>query len=482
VPEVNVALALEMAADGLGDRVLVGSHDDGVSASVLRSRARALAGDLPTGIRALACLEPSSERIPVALFAAAWAGVSYAPLNYRLPEEATAELVVRLQPAALLEADRPLTEGDAAMPFPDDPANPAVLLFTSGTSAAPKAAVLTHENLLAYLLNTLEFASAGEEEAVLLAVPPFHIAGVAAVLSATYVGRRIVPLAQFDAAGWLAAARAESVTHAFVVPTMLARIVEELRRDPTAAPPSLRHLAYGGARLPLPVLEHALALLPPDVDLVNAYGLTETSSTVCVLGPEDHRAALAADDPAVRARLGSAGRPVTGVELGIVDESGAALPAETVGEIRVRGDQVGGGYLDQSAARTDDGWLCTGDRGWLDADGYLFVEGRGDGTIIRGGENIAAAEIEDALLAHPGVSAAAVVGLPDPEWGEQIAAMVVGRAGAAVDAERLRDFVRERLGTLKTPQVIILREALPQTATGKILYRAIREELGAMRS
>jgi acyl-CoA synthetase (AMP-forming)/AMP-acid ligase II len=480
VPEVNVALALEMAADGLGDRVLVGSRDDGVSASGLRARARALARDLPPDIRALACLEPSSERIPVALFGAAWAGVSYAPLNYRLPEEATAELVARLQPAALLEPNRPATEGDTAMPFPDDPANPAVLLFTSGTSAAPKTAVLTHENLLAYVLNTLEFASAGEEEAVLLAVPPFHIAGVAAVLSATYVGRRVVPLARFDASGWLAAARAESVTHAFVVPTMLARIVEDLRRDPTAAPPSLRHVAYGGARMPLPVLEEALALLP-HVDFVNAYGLTETSSSVCVLGPEDHRAALAANDPAVRARLRSAGRPVTGVEVGIVDETGAPLPARAVGEIRVRGDQVGGGYLDHSVSRTDDGWLCTGDRGWLDADGYLFVEGRGDETIIRAGENIAAAEIEDALLAHPGVSAAAVVGLPDPEWGEQIAAMVVGRAGTALEVAPLQEFVRDRLGTLKTPDVITLRGALPQTATGKILYREVREELGTMR-
>jgi fatty-acyl-CoA synthase len=174
--------------------------------------------------------------------------------------------------------------------YAEDPARPAVLLFTSGTSAAPKAAVLHHDNLAAYLFNTVEFASAGEDEATLLAVPPFHIAGVAAVLSSAYAGRRIVPLDRFEAAAWLRLARDQAVTHAMVVPTMLARIVTALEADPTLYPPALRSLAYGGARMPAPVLERALALLP-GTGFVNAYGLTETSSTVAVLGPEDHRTA-----------------------------------------------------------------------------------------------------------------------------------------------------------------------------------------------
>jgi acyl-CoA synthetase (AMP-forming)/AMP-acid ligase II len=217
--------------------------------------------------------------------------------------------------------------------------------------------------------------------------------------------------------------------------------------------------------MPAPVLERALALLP-DTEFVNAYGLTETSSTVCVLGPDDHRAAHDSDDPAVRARLGSVGRPVPGIEVRVVDD-----------EIQVRGAQVSGEYVGQGSQRDDDGWLRTGDRGRIDSEGYVFVDGRGDDTIIRGGENLAPAEIEDALLRHPAVAGAAVVGIPDPEWGERVAAMVVARPGASLDTDELRSFVHDHLGSLKTPQVLVVADELPHTATGKILRREVRADL-----
>ena len=217
--------------------------------------------------------------------------------------------------------------------------------------------------------------------------------------------------------------------------------------------------------MPTPVLEQALALFP-DTEFVNAYGLTETSSTVCLLGPEDHRRAHGSDDPAQRARLASVGRPVPGVEVRVVD-----------GEIWVRGDQVAGEYLDAESHRDADGWLHTGDRGAMDADGYVFVEGRGDDVIIRGGENVSPAEVEDTLLRHPAVAGAAVVGVPDAEWGERIGAMVVLRAGAALDVDELRGFVRDRVGSLKTPEVFVVREELPHTPTGKVLRRAVRADL-----
>lgn len=472
---MNIATILDMAADGFGERVAIGPRDGGLRVRDLRERARGLATHLPSGIAALATLAPMNEVTPIALFGAAEAGVSYAPLNFRLPETVQSELLDRIRPVAVL--DPAWTVADtSARSYPEEPDHAAVLLFTSGTSSAPKIAVLDHDNLLAYVFNTLDFASADEDEAALVAVPPFHIAGVAAILSATFVGRRVVPLAHFDAAEWCAVAGDEAVTHAFVVPTMLARIVEVIEHDRAAVPPTLRHLAYGGARMPLPVLERALALLP-DVAFVNAYGLTETSSTVCVLGPNDHRIAMASRDPAVRARLTCAGRPVPGIELRIVNDDNQSIGADLVGEIQLRGAQIGGKYIEGEARLADDGWLSTGDNGWLDGEGYLFVEGRGDGTIIRGGENIAAAEVEDALLAHPRVSAAAVVGLPDPEWGEAIAAMVAARPGELVTAEELREFAHEHLGSLKTPAVVIVREALPQTPTGKILHRMVREEL-----
>ena len=475
---MNIAMLLDMAADGYGDRTAIGSRDGGVSYTELRDRARAIAKHVETtDAHTLALIDETSTLVPAALFGAAWAGVSYAPLNYRLPSEARHELLHRLRPTVIADGSwLGLPTDDRA--FPDDPARPAVLLFTSGTSAEPKAAVLEHDQLLAYQLNTVEFASAGDDEAVLLAVPPFHIAGVTAMLSSTYAGRRIVPLPRFSADAWLELAVAEGVTHTFLVPTMLTRVVHALEAGSLAPPSTLRHLAYGGARMPAPVLERALELLP-DAGFVNAYGLTETSSTVTVLGPDDHRAAVASPDPAVRARLGSAGLPVPGVEVRIVDGDGTEVGVGELGEIALRGAQVSGDYVGRGSQRDAEGWLRTGDQGRLDGDGYLFVEGRGDDTIIRGGENLAPAEIEDALLAHPAVGAAAVVGIADEEWGERVVAMVSLRLGVAATEDELRGFVRDRLGTMKAPELVAIRDELPQTATGKILRRQIREELGA---
>ena len=457
-------MILEMAADGLGDRRAVGD----LTYADIRAAARGVAARLGASeapVTTLASLLPNGDHLPVALFGASWAGVSYAPLNFRLPLASQADLLARLEPAARFD-EAWMGGPDDGRPFVDEPERPAVLLFTSGTSAAPKAAVLHHDNLAAYLFNTLEFGSAGEEEAALVAVPPFHIAGVAAVLSSTYVGRRIVPMARFDADDWLKLAAAESVTHAFVVPTMLARIVAVLEDDRGRRPPALRSLAYGGARMPAPVLERALELLP-DVDFVNAYGLTETSSTVAVLGPDDHRAAVTSDDPVVRRRLESCGRAVPGVEFRIVE-----------GEVWIRGDQVGGGYVGTESQVDAEGWLHTGDQGLLDDEGYLFVLGRGDDVIIRGGENISPTEIEDTLLRHPTVAAAAVVGLPDVEWGEKVAAMVVLRSGdEPLDEDELREWSRRELGSIKAPEVVVVADDLPQTPTGKVLRREVRERL-----
>jgi acyl-CoA synthetase (AMP-forming)/AMP-acid ligase II len=216
--------------------------------------------------------------------------------------------------------------------------------------------------------------------------------------------------------------------------------------------------------MPVTVLERALAAFPA-TDFVNAYGLTETSSTIAVLGPDDHRAALSGDEVA-RGRLSSVGRLVPGIEVEIRDE-----------EIWVRGEQVSGEYLGLAAAVDADGWFPTKDRGWVDDEGYLFIEGRSDDTIIRGGENIAPAEIEDVLLEHPGVLQVAVVGLPDEEWGQRLAAAVVRRPGVDVDADELRAFAKERLRSSKTPDVIEFRDDLPMTDTGKLLRRAVLADL-----
>jgi acyl-CoA synthetase (AMP-forming)/AMP-acid ligase II len=254
---------------------------------------------------------------------------------------------------------------------------------------------------------------------------------------------------------------------------MLDRIVAVLETERTPLP-TLRSLAYGGSKVALPLVRRALSLLP-DVGFVNAYGLTETSSTIAVLGPEDHRAARRGD-PVATARLSSAGRVLPTVEIQVRGLEGA-LTTDEPGEIWVRGEQVSGEYAGRAAPLDADGWFPTRDRGWVDADGYLFIEGRSDDTIIRGGENIAPAEIEEVLLGHPDIEQCAVVGVPDDEWGQRIAAVVVARPGTALDAAAVQDFARASLRGSKTPQDVTFAEALPFTETGKLLRRVVQADL-----
>jgi acyl-CoA synthetase (AMP-forming)/AMP-acid ligase II len=485
---VDLDLVLDMVRDSDPDRTVITVGASSLSAAELHERAGALAQVLLTeGADALVHVAGNSFAFPVALFAAARAGVPLVPLNYRLSAEQLDRLVAA-HPNALivhdssapdalrsqgLSVEQVLALPAAASAGPSDDELPAVLLYTSGTTAEPKAAVLRHRHLLAYLLGTVDFGAAAAEEAALVTVPPYHVAGVANLLSNLFAGRRIVYLDGFTARTWVDTVRREGVTQAMVVPTMLARVVDLLEQQPVELP-ELRSLSYGGARMPLPILQRALALLP-SAGFVNAYGLTETSSTIALLGPQDHRSALASDDKAVRARLGSVGKLLPGIELEVRDELGAVLPAGERGLLYLRGDQVSGEYRGGSAL--EDGWFPTRDLGWLDEGGFLFVEGRADDTIIRGGENIAPAEIEDVLLEHVGVADVVVVGVPDDEWGQRIAAVVVAAPGAAVGADELREWVRARLRGSKTPDFVEFRTELPRTDTGKVLRRSILADL-----
>jgi acyl-CoA synthetase (AMP-forming)/AMP-acid ligase II len=477
----NIAMLLDLAADAMGDRVGIGGRDDGLTYAEIRRLARAAAPEVAaTANGSLAYADANSLAVPVALFAAAWAGVSYAPINYRLPAAQQQALVERLGTGYLVEADTSsawldklrASANDDELAYPDDPSHPAILLFTSGTSAEPKAAVLDHDNLLSYIWNSVEPMSAGEDEATLVVVPPFHIAGVAGTLSAIYAGRRIISLPKFTPEAWLDAVRDEHVTHAMVVPTMLARIVSVLEAQGGEELPSLRTLSYGGARMPVPVLERALELFP-NAGFVNAYGLTETSSTVALLGPEDHRTALAGD----RRRLASVGKPLPGIEVEVVDEDDKPVAPNQEGRIRIRGPQVSGNYVGQDGGVDAEGWLVTGDIGTVDEDGYIYVQGRADDVIIAGGENLSPGEIEDCLLRHPCVDGAAVVGVPDQEWGEKVAAMVT--VVTEVSTDDLADWVRNDLGGLKAPKLIVIAEELPMTPTGKVLRREVRTQLSS---
>jgi long-chain acyl-CoA synthetase len=499
---MNISTILDMAAEAFGERTGVVNGDTRIDYATLRARAYAAARAIrASGAQNLAMLDVSSPAVPVAIFGAAYAGVPYVPLNYRLTKPEINELLARVAPACVVVGDayRALIEprddlqlvsraeflalpsaGDEPPQPDEDPRAIAVQLFTSGTTGKPKAAILRHENLMSYIMGTVEFASADEADAIVVTVPPYHIAGISAVLSSTYACRRIVQLENFEPRAWLTAMRNESVSNAFLVPTMLQRIVEHLDAAGEAPNlPALRALAYGGGKMPLSTITRAMALFP-NVDFTNAYGLTETSSTVAVLGPEDHRAAAVSDDPKIRRRLGSVGKPAA-VEIEIRDEDGKVLGPEEAGLVFVRGPQVSGEYLPQAGqslgSQLDaDGWFPTKDRGYLDADGYLYLDGRADDVIVRGGENISPGEIEDVLLTHPAVADCACVAMPDEQWGEGVAAAIVLKPGAKADAAELQELVKARLRSSRVPQKIVFKDALPYNETGKVLRRVIRQE------
>jgi acyl-CoA synthetase (AMP-forming)/AMP-acid ligase II len=499
-------MLLEMLAEGDPDRVVVGPADGGLTAAGLLEQARRAAVYLSkSGAETVGYFGLNSDVLPVALFGAALAGVPFAPINYRAPDEQLRGIVGRvagglwvadddeIDRLRALSAEHVVTKAELAAALDDtgagagldgadlpfvDPDSVAVLLFTSGTTSEPKAAVLRHRHLVSYIISSVEFLGCAPDEAQLICVPPYHIAGIAAVLSSLYAGRRIMYLPTFDAHEWVRVAAGESITNAMVVPTMLGRILAAVE-EVGAAPPALRHLSYGGGRMPLELVERTLQDLP-HVDLVNAYGLTETSSTIAMLTPDDHREAFASTDPAVRARLGSVGRPLPALEVEVRGLDGEQLAAGKKGEIWVRGEQVAGEYVGRSML-TDDGWFQTRDAGWFDADGFLYVDGRLDDVIVRGAENISPGEVEDVLLAHPAVAEAAVVGIPDTEWGEAVAAVVVLRHDASpsdsTSAEELQTWVRERLRSTKMPVVVDFRDELPYSPTGKLLRRVLRDEL-----
>ncbi len=489
-------MLLEMAAEGSPGRIVLGSHDGGITAAELLERSRRAAVYFEkSGAEAVGYFGVNSDVLPIALFGAALAGVPFAPINYRAPDEQLKGILGRVAGGLMIADDdeverlgacgaqHVVTKGELAAAIAEpvsgehpfvDPEEIGVLLFTSGTTSEPKAAVLRHRHLVSYIISSVEFMGCEPTEAQLICVPPYHIAGIAAVLSSLYAGRRIMYLPAFESGAWVRLAIDERITHAMVVPTMLGRILQAVE-DAGTELPALRHLSYGGGRMPLELVERTLRDMP-HVDLVNAYGLTETSSTIAMLTPDDHREAFASQDPVVRARLGSVGRPLPSLEVEVRGADEAALAAGEKGEIWVRGEQVAGEYVGHTTL-TEEGWFRTRDSGWFDSHGFLYIDGRLDDVIVRGAENISPGEIEEVLMAHAAVAEAAVIGIPDAEWGEAVAAVVVLHPGAAATEGELQEWIRARLRSTKMPCVVEFRDELPYSPTGKLLRRVLRDEL-----
>ncbi|TAK34608.1 MAG: hypothetical protein EPO21_09100, partial [Chloroflexota bacterium] len=364
-----------------------------------------------------------------------------------------------------------------------------VIMFTAGTTSRPKGVMIRYGDLASYALNTAEPVSEDDHYAQLLVAPFYHIAGLTAIMLAPYSARRMVLLRQFDPVRWLETVQKERITHAFVVPTMLKRIIDEPsfgRYDLS----SLEMLSYGSAATPPGVLLRALELFPRSVGFINAYGQTETTATVSMLGPDDHRLEGTPEEvERKKSRLRSIGKPLPDAEIRIVGEQGEALPAGQIGEVAIRTARATQGYLAKKgeeghiAKRDAEGWLYTSDLGWIDEEGYVFLAGRKSDMIIRGGENISPEEVEAVLYRHPDVEDVAVVGVPDDEWGERVVAVVVPRRESAEkpSAEELIGFCRERLASYKKPSAVHLVDELPRSDLGKVHKNILREQFTSRR-
>jgi acyl-CoA synthetase (AMP-forming)/AMP-acid ligase II len=510
---MNTVSFLAIPAGIVPDQEAIVCGPDRLTYADCFARVRRLAGALERlgvgrGTR-VAALHTNSHRYVEAYYATAMLGGVFVPVNYRAKRPELEHMLKSSEAQVLFVGERYLAEIEslrsalpklatlvgfdvaqapvlgfealvAGSPEREDEAevdddDTSILMFTSGTTSLPKGVMLRYGDFSAYVTANVELADGTPRGAALLCAPLYHIAGATNMMTTLWTGRKLVIQPQFEPRGWLDLVERERVTHGFVVPTMMKQLLDQpdlAERDLS----SLEVLSYGGAQMPFPVIRRAIERFPRHVGFVNAFGQTETTSTLTVLGPDDHRLEGTPGEIEIRTkRLKSIGRPLPDVEVRIVGEDGARLPTGEVGEIHVRTPRAMKGYAGATDSPfTADGWLPTRDMGWMDEDGYLYVAGRKDDMIIRGGENIAPAEVEAVLVSHPAIEEAAVVGVPDDEWGQRVAAFVSLRPGAEATAEELGEFCRQRLASFKKPEVFRFLPELPKNPLGKILRRELR--------
>jgi acyl-CoA synthetase (AMP-forming)/AMP-acid ligase II len=521
---MNTAEFLTISAAIVPDRIALVGPSERLTFQDLQSRANRLANALQSmgvgrgqsvGVMAVNC----TEYVAI-YYAAAAVGATLVPLNYRAKTEELTYMVESTDVSTLFiqerywsiyesvqaaipsvkhvvtldfEQDgyptfqRMLDSGEDIPAFAEtDDADPTLIIFTSGTTSMPKGVVLSYRSLTALVVNTQSPADPSQQqEVVLVCVPFFHIAGATTMMSSVFSGRRLVVLPQFDPQAWLQAVEDEGVTHAFVVPTMLKRIMEVDDFDRYDLS-TLGLITYGAAPMPYEVVRHAVDVFGPqrkNVGLMNAYGQTEATGSMTYLGPDDHRLDGTPEQNAKKLeRLRSVGRPMSDIEVAILAPDGRKQPPGEEGEICIRGDRVMRGYNkrdDDTGDALRDGWLHTGDVGKLDEDNYLFITGRLKDMVIRGGENIAPAEIEQVLEDHPGVAEAAVIGVPDVEWGEIVKALLIPvNEDMKPSDDDLTEYVKGRLASYKAPALYEWVDDFPRNHLGKVLKNELRDRYG----
>ncbi|MFZ0043158.1 MAG: long-chain-fatty-acid--CoA ligase, partial [Solirubrobacteraceae bacterium] len=440
----------------------------------------------------IAHLDRNHPASPELLFAAAKIGAVLVPLNWRLaaPELVTllddaqvsilfcgaqfedvakeiAEKVQGLREPVVIDGERPSLEDCSDEDPRSEGGRDAVVLqlYTSGTTGKPKGVMTSNRNFVGLISALGEMWSVDDSSVSLVAMPLFHIGGMGWLLVGLTSGAVNVLVPEIEPASLLETLERERITNAFLVPTvlqMLAGVPGAADRDWS----QLRSIAYGASSITTTTLKAVLQTF--GCPLYQVYGMTETTGAIVQLAADDH------DPDGPRAHLlRSAGKPYPWMELRVVDPtSGEPLAATEVGEVRVRGASVTPGYFanesETATAIDEDGWLHTGDGGYLDEEGYLFLTDRIKDMIVSGAENVYPAEVEEALAQHPEIAEVAVFGVPDERWGETVTAAVVLKSEADEDPDQLIAFARERLAGYKLPRRVLFVDELPKTATGKV--------------
>ncbi len=359
------------------------------------------------------------------------------------------------------------SDADPHTPIPR--ADTAMQLYTSGTTGNPKGAMLTHHGLLALRgQEAADWNQWSDADVSLVAMPNAHIGGSGWGVMGLYNGAKGVVMREFDPVKVLDVVDAHRISKMFMVPAAMQIVVRHPKARQIDWSP-LKYMLYGASPIPLALLQECMEVF--GCGFVQMYGMTETCGTIVALPPEDH-------DPKGSPRMRSCGKAMAGVELAILDADGNMLPPGEVGEIATRSAANMAGYwnLPDATARTlsADGWLRTGDAGYMDADGYLYIHDRVKDMIVSGGENVYPAEVENAIFGCPGVADVAVIGVPDPKWGEAVKAMVVRTPGAEPSADDVIGYARSRIAGFKTPKSVDFIDALPRNASGKVLRRQLR--------
>jgi long-chain acyl-CoA synthetase len=498
IPDVRVADVIRRHAAQRPEAVALVDGERELTYGELDERSNRLAQALLAGgVRAgtrVAYLDRSAPEVIELLFAASKVGAVLVPLNWRLavPElqsvldDARAPLLIAgptfRDAAERVSVRQRIEVGDdyerwLAAHEPRDPGRRGdageviVQMYTSGTTGVPKGVLTTHTNLAVTAQTSARWAF-DERSVSLTPLPMFHIGGIGWAYCGLWHGATTILVRDFEPTGVLDILERRRVTNAVLVPTMLRMLTAvpgAAERDYSA----LRSIAYGAAPITTPVLKATLRTF--GCALLGLYGLTESTGGVVALEPEDH------DPGGPREHLlRSAGRPYPWVELRIADlATGGPVAADVVGEVWLRGPNVTPGYFNRpaetGAALTPDGWLRTGDGGYVDEDGYLFLTDRIKDMIVTGGENVYPVEVEEALAQHADVAEVAVIGVPHPHWGEAVKALVVLRPSARTRPEDLIAFARERLAGYKLPRSVDFVTELPRTPSGKVLKRELRD-------